>query len=154
MFWFCTSVHTWAWPDSDRLKVSKVLKLCLHSSSFRQTNSIQVLVERIIGEGNGNPLQCSCLEDPRDRGAWWAPVYGVAQSRTRLKWLSSSSRENNLEAVAQVEGSRSLQHKKGKALEHSGFLSWQIICTKKTVRRIVVFWKSVRQKWDLQNIKG
>ena len=44
-----------------------------------------------IGEGNGNPLQCSCLDNPRDRGAWWAAVYGVAQSRTRLKWLSSSS---------------------------------------------------------------
>ena len=44
-----------------------------------------------IGEGNGNPLQCSCLENPRDRGAWWAAVYGVAQSRTQLKWLSSSS---------------------------------------------------------------
>ena len=39
-----------------------------------------------IGEGNGNPLQCSCLENPRDWGAWWAAVYGVAQSRTRLKW--------------------------------------------------------------------
>ena len=44
-----------------------------------------------IGEGNGNPLQCSCLENPRDRGAWWAAVYGVAQSRTWLKRLSSSS---------------------------------------------------------------
>ena len=44
-----------------------------------------------IGEGNGNPLQCSCLENPRDRGAWWGAVYGVAQSRTRLKRLSSSS---------------------------------------------------------------
>ena len=44
-----------------------------------------------IGEGNGNPLQCSCLENPRDGGAWWAAVYGVAQSRTRLKLLSSSS---------------------------------------------------------------
>ena len=43
------------------------------------------------GEGNGNPLQCSCLENPRDGGAWWAAVYGVAQSRTRLKRLSSSS---------------------------------------------------------------
>ena len=45
-----------------------------------------------LGEGNGNPLQYSCLENPRDRGAWWAAVYGVAQSRTRLKRLSSSSR--------------------------------------------------------------
>ena len=44
-----------------------------------------------IGEGNGNPLQCSCLENPRDSGAWWAAFYGVAQSRTRLKRLSSSS---------------------------------------------------------------
>ena len=43
------------------------------------------------GEGNGNPLQCSSLENPRDGGAWWAAVYGVAQSRTRLKRLSSSS---------------------------------------------------------------
>ena len=44
-----------------------------------------------IGEGNGNPLQCSCLENPRDRGAWQAAVYGVAQSWTWLRWLSSSS---------------------------------------------------------------
>ena len=44
-----------------------------------------------IGEGNGNPLQCSCLVNPRDGGAWWAAVYGTAQSRTRLKGLSSSS---------------------------------------------------------------
>ena len=44
-----------------------------------------------IGEGNGNPLQCSCLENPRDGGAWWAAVSGVARSRTRLKRLSSSS---------------------------------------------------------------
>ena len=43
------------------------------------------------GGGNGNSLQCSCLEYPRDGGAWWAAVYGVAQSRTRLKRLSSSS---------------------------------------------------------------
>ena len=44
-----------------------------------------------IGEGNGNPLQCSFLENPRDGGAWWAAIYGVAQSRTLLMWLSSSS---------------------------------------------------------------
>ena len=44
-----------------------------------------------IGEWNGNSLQCSCLENPRDGGAWWAAVYGVTQSQTRLKWLSSSS---------------------------------------------------------------
>ena len=44
-----------------------------------------------IGEGNGNPLQCSCLEKPRDGAAWWAAFYGVAQNWTRLKRLSSSS---------------------------------------------------------------
>ena len=44
-----------------------------------------------IGEGNGNPLQCYCLENPRDWRAWWAAINGVTQSRTRLKWLSSSS---------------------------------------------------------------
>ena len=44
-----------------------------------------------IGEGNDNPLQCSCLENPRDGGAWWAAVCGITQSRTRMKWLSSSS---------------------------------------------------------------
>ena len=48
-----------------------------------------------IGEGNGNPLQCSYLENPRDEGAWWAAVYGVTQSRTRLKRLSSSSMNQN-----------------------------------------------------------
>ena len=53
-----------------------------------------------IGEGNGNPLQCSCLENPRDRGAWWAAVYGVAQSRTQLKQLSSSS------SIVWTEGSK------------------------------------------------
>ena len=47
-----------------------------------------------FGEGNGNPLQCSCLENPRDSGAWWAAVYGCAQSWTRLKRLSSSSSSN------------------------------------------------------------
>ena len=49
-----------------------------------------------IGEGNGNPLQCSCLEKPGDGGAWWAAVYGVAQSWTRLKQLSSSSSSHKL----------------------------------------------------------
>ena len=59
-----------------------------------------------IGEGNGNPLQCSCLENPRDGGAWWAAVYEVAQSRTPLKWLSSSSRKNR-------EGSQEVRCREG-----------------------------------------
>ena len=54
---------------------------CLHKPNLKQM---------VIGEGNGNPLQCSCLENPRDGGAWWAAVYGIAQSWTQLKQLSSS----------------------------------------------------------------
>ena len=53
-------------------------------------------------EGNGNPLQCSCLENPRDGRAWWAAVYGVAQSRTWLTWLSSSSSSINIRWASQV----------------------------------------------------
>ena len=52
-----------------------------------------------IGEGNGSPLQCSCLENPRDGGAWWAALYGVAQSWTRLKWLSSCSNSGQFSSI-------------------------------------------------------
>ena len=52
-----------------------------------------------IGEGNGNPLQCSCLENPRDGRAWWAAIYGVTQSQTRLKRLSSSSSRSSSEPL-------------------------------------------------------
>ena len=52
-----------------------------------------------IGEGNGKPLQGSCLENPRDGGAWWAAIYGAAQSRTRLKRLSSSSSSLSVELI-------------------------------------------------------
>ena len=68
-----------------------------------------------IGEGNGNPLQCSCLENPRDGGAWWAAVYGVAQSRTRLKRLAAAA------AAARLPGQTSIvpglqDHSKGRQL--------------------------------------
>ena len=56
-----------------------------------------------IGEGNGNPLQCSCLENPRGRGACWAAIYGVAQSQTRLKQLSSSSSMYSIMSSASSE---------------------------------------------------
>ena len=59
-----------------------------------------------IGEGNGNPLQCSCLENPRDGGAWLAVVYGVTQSRTRLKWFSSYSSSSNSGDLGSVPGLR------------------------------------------------
>ena len=56
-----------------------------------------------IGEGNGNPLQCSCLENPRDVGAWWAAVYGVAQSWTWLMRLSSSSSSRCLKPIFHID---------------------------------------------------
>ena len=64
-----------------------------------------------FGEGNGNPLQCSCLENPRDRGACWAAVYGVTQSRTQLTQLSSSSSSTHMEKVM---------------APHSSTLAWKI----------------------------
>ena len=64
-----------------------------------------------IGEGNGYPLQCSCLENPRDGGACWAAVCGVAQSRTRLKRLSSSSSSNNGGAINSSSHHTSWQEK-------------------------------------------
>ena len=57
-----------------------------------------------IGEGNGNPLECSSLGFSRDGGAWWAAVYGVAQSRTRLKQLSSSSSSQSCPALCNPNG--------------------------------------------------
>ena len=57
-----------------------------------------------IGEGNGNPLQCSCLENPRDGGTWWAAVYRVAQSQTRLKWLSSNTENPKIMEKASMRG--------------------------------------------------
>ena len=56
------------------------------SDSYLYEEGVRTFRESLwIGEGNGNPLQCSCLEIPRDGGAWWAAVYGVAQRRTRPK---------------------------------------------------------------------
>ena len=63
-----------------------------------------------IGEGNGNPLHYSCLENPRNGGAWWATIYGVAQSRTQLQQLSSSS--YGLDEKVKQEGTKSLGGKK------------------------------------------
>ena len=74
-----------------------------------------------IGEGNGNPLQCSCLENPRDRGAWWAAVYEVAQSWTRLKWLSSSGSKSpiidNGKSKLQPVSLKAIWHNESEALK-------------------------------------
>ena len=72
----------------------------LQSMGSLTTNRLHFHVSlACIGEGNGTPLQCSCLENPRDRGARWAAVYGAAQSRTRLMRLSSSSRSKPFTAT-------------------------------------------------------
>ena len=77
-----------------------------HTGQFQATNRILADLKTSwrcsYGEGNGNPFQCSCLENPRDGGAWWAAVYGVAQNRTRLKWLSSSSSSSSSTAFNPV----------------------------------------------------
>ena len=70
-----------------------------HSDSDRTERLHFHFSPSCIGEGNGNPLQYSCLENPRDGGAWWAVIYGVAQSRTWLKRLSSSSSSRALTAI-------------------------------------------------------
>ena len=67
-----------------------------------------------IGEGNGNPLQCSCLENPRDRGAWWAAVSGVTQSPTQLKGLSSSSSMHSYANIIHTYIKREREHKQNK----------------------------------------
>ena len=85
-------------------KISKISLLLLF---LRESDTIITcsIVSYCIGEGNGNSLQCSCLENPRDRGAWWAFIYGVAQSRTRLKQLNSSS-SGSLLYAAQLKAKR------------------------------------------------
>ena len=81
---------TLAWRISWTEEPGRLQSMGLLESDTTEWLHFQFLLS-CIGEGNGNPLQCSCLENPRDRGAWWVAVSGVAQSRTRLKRLSSSS---------------------------------------------------------------
>ena len=122
-----------------------------------------------IGEGNGNLFQCSCLENPGDGGAWWAAVYGIAQGRTRLKRLSSSSSkliEPEVEAVGTLWFivSRSEEPKKAMAT-HSSTLAWKIPLTEEPGRlqsmgslRVGHYWATSlslftfmhwRRKWQL-----
>ena len=75
-----------------------------------------------IGEGNGSPLQCSCLENPRDWGAWWAAVYGVAQSRTRLKRRSSSSNHVGCRLRNELHSSSSF-YRKGSEVHRGEIMS-------------------------------
>ena len=98
-----------------------------------------------IGEGNGNPLQCSCLENPRDREAWWAAVYGVAQSRTRLKRLSSSSSKQR------IKKQRHYFVNKGPSSQGYGFSSrhiwmWELDYKETWVSKNWCFWTVVLEK--------
>ena len=96
--------------DSD-FKISTVQSLFLACPQIpgakkkkKNNNSVTRSISKVwsSGEGSGNPLQCSCLENARDGGAWWATVYGVAQSRPRLKRLSSSSSTINMSHISCV----------------------------------------------------
>ena len=107
-----------------------------------------------IGEGNGNPLQCSCLENPRDEGAWWAAIYGVAQSRTRLKWLSSSSFVSHIPPPCPTFKSRveHLRNYKAMILETNGsktvlrprlWLCWSLRGPKQIGEPVPVSWSHI-----------
>ena len=117
-----------------------------------------------IGEGNGTPLQCSCLENPRDGGAWWAAVYGVAQSRTRLKRLSSSSSSKgmNLDMICtkisfshqgQLYSLPGLHHRCHSTLHHSlGWCAECVIYGRVRERGNVVQWKEHKLLFFLKNL--
>ena len=83
-----------------------------------------------IGEGNGNPLHCSCLENPRDRGACWAATYGVTQSRTRLKRLSSSSKRRNGQIIRKVQSSKT-EPGRSRNYEQPNYKHWNWSCDQK-----------------------
>ena len=108
-----------------------------------------------IGEGNGNPLQCSCLENPRDGGVWWAAVYGVAQGWTRLKRLSSSSSSRqHIKKQRHYFGNKSLSSQSyGFSIVMYGGGSWTI--KKAECQRIDAFelwcW---RKLWEFLGLQG
>ena len=99
-----------------------------------------------IGEGNGNPLQCSCLENPRDWGAWWAAIYGVAQSWTGLKRLSSSSSSKYICKSVIAESWKQPKY----LLKWRWLNKWKYICTVKyyliknnKLDHCVLIWKNI-----------
>ena len=125
-----SSIFMTADPKRSKLKVLPRSPLWV-KPSFHRTKSPRAKIpteprplmhihelEPSYGEGNGNPLQCSCLENPKDGGAWWAAVYGVAQSRTRLKRLSSSSSSRTFLTSCFLPG---LMHAQDCSLALNGF---------------------------------
>ena len=112
-----------------------------------------------IEEGNGNLLQCSCLENPRDRGAWWAALYGVAQSCTRLKRLSSSStyrrrRRKWCVCVYMRHRDRQTDWPLGTTKGRTGWLSWSICMAVPSRKKCAwqTAWDPARQRQLFQHI--
>ena len=112
----------------------------------------------LIGEGNGNPLQYSCLENPTDGGAWWAAIYGVAQSRTWLKRLSSSSSSTLFQVTQMVKSTPAMQETwvwylgredplEEEMVTHSSILVWRIPWTEKPGRLQSLRPQSIRHNW-------
>ena len=87
--------------ESYELRISLIFEISCKEFFFNDHS------RAFVGEGNGNPLRCSCLENPRDGGAWWAAVYGVAQSWTRLKRFSSSSSSSSSQSFCIAPASSS-----------------------------------------------
>ena len=108
-----------------------------------------------MGEGNGNPLQCSCLENPRDGGAWWAAIYGVTQSWTRLKRLSSSSslltypfwHRSPIVSSWKPSFTTCTPHQKGMAT-HSRILAWRIPWTEEPGGLQSMGLQRIRHNWS------
>ena len=87
--------------ENEFIKHDLTLIICWWTATYKlQTSFLFVTANRKTGEGNGNPLQRSCLENPRDRGAWWATIYGVTQSWTRLKRLSGSGKLKDVQIIS------------------------------------------------------
>ena len=103
-----------------RLLTSLVAQTVKHLPTMRKLHFQFSLSHN--GEGNGNPFQCSCLENPRDGRAWWAAVYGAAQSRTRLQRLSSSG-STMRKTWVQSLGWKDLEKE---TATHSRILAWKI----------------------------
>ena len=104
-----------------------------------------------VGEGNGNPFQCSCLENPRDGRAWWAAVYGVAQSWTRLKRLSSRSGKETKELYA--ENCKTLMKEIKDDISRWRDIPCYLVGRIIIVKMIILPMQSTDSMWSLSNYK-
>ena len=109
-----------------------------------------------IGEGNGNPVQCSCLENLRDGEAWWAAVYGVAQSRTRLKRLSSSSsiRVSRRKEILKIRAEKNAKETKETIAKINKTKSWFFERINKIDKPLARLIKKQREKNQINTIRN